>query len=363
MVSLVTPYVIYLLIASFVAVAWLWFFAKLGILDRPWHDRIPPRLFKVPNFQGIIFIIWLWIGVLLLFPDLLDIPKIARLLYLATWYGVFNFINDIVDYKGDMTGIPPLVRLCVQIGFVATYIGVVGLHQNITLFGLEMHPIVWFGFSLFWIMWFINAINFFDGVNAMNSWVTGIGYIAVAVLIQTVVMSIYVVTGPELVLLNGITELCLLFAISCLVYIWVEYKPSGVLRDVWFSFIGFTLGALSLLGGAKLGTMLLVLFLPICDSIWVFINRILVMKKNPMIGDYTHLHHRLMKLGLSRNEVRWVVWWFTGTMLLILILLWDGSIDKLILFVWFASLFFGVHIYLYRIKKIPFELLKREKKQ
>jgi UDP-GlcNAc:undecaprenyl-phosphate GlcNAc-1-phosphate transferase len=163
--------------------------------------------------------------------------------------------------------------------------------------------------------------------------------------------------------MNGITQICILLAISCLVYIAVEYKPSGVMRDVGFSFIGFTLGALSLLGGAKFGTMLLVLFLPICDSIWVFINRVLIMKKNPMKGDYTHLHHRLMKIGFSRPEIRVSVWIFTLTMLLLLVLLGNGSIDKMVLFVRLAAVFFGLHIYLYWIKKIPFELIKKDKKQ
>ncbi len=356
-------YIGYGVVVILIALLWLFIFKKLNILDRPWHDWIPPRLFKVPNFQWIVLIAGLWGGLLLFFPDLLHIEKIKRLLLLATWYGVFNFINDIVDRKGDMTWIPAKYRLVVQILFVWAYVWISWMYQNITLFWFEMHPIAGFAFSWFWILGFINALNFFDGSHAMTAGVTSIGYVAVALIIQTVVLVLYHVTWEDLVLMNGITQLCILFAISCFVYLIVEYKPRGVLRDGWISFIGFTLGALSLLGWAKFGTMLLVLFLPICDSIWVFLNRIVMMKKNPMKGDYTHLHHRLMKLWLKRAEVRRPIWWFTLTMLLLLLLLGDGSIDKLILFVWFAVLFFGLHIYLYRIKKLPFELLKKEKKQ
>ena len=356
-------YGIYLLIVGAVAWLWLFLFKKWNILDRPGHDWIPPRLFRVPNFQGIVYIIWFWIALLLLFPHLLEVPQIAWLLYLATWYGIFNFINDIIDRKGDMTWIAPHLRLGVQILFVGVYVYVSGMYQTITIFDHSLNPIIGFFFCWFWILGFINAINFFDGVNGMTAGVTGIGYVAVAVLIQTVVLVIYQVSWADLLLMNGITQICILLAISCLVYIAVEYKPSGVMRDVGFSFIGFTLGALSLPGGAKFGTMLLVLFLPICDSIWVFINRVLIMKKNPMKGDYTHLHHRLMKIGFSRPEIRVSVWIFTLTMLLLLVLLGNGSIDKMVLFVRLAAVFFGLHIYLYWIKKIPFELIKKDKKQ
>gem|GEM_PF-6410691 len=46
------------------------------------------------------------------------VAKIKWLLIIATGYGVFNFVNDIVDRKGDMTGIPAKYRLVVQILFV-----------------------------------------------------------------------------------------------------------------------------------------------------------------------------------------------------------------------------------------------------
>lgn len=358
-----TIYILYFFIAAIVAYLWLFFFKKYHILDRPWHDWIPPRLFKVPNFQGIFYMIWLRLGISILFPQLLEIPKIAWLLYVATWYWVFNFINDIIDRKWDMTWLPPRFRLIIQIAFVGLYVFLSGMYNTITIFWFELHPLLWFAFSWFWILWFINAINFFDGSHAMTAWVTAIGYAAVALIVQTVVLVIYNVTGDNLTLMNGIIQLSIISAISCLVYVIVEFKPSWVLRDCGISFIWFVLWALSLLWWAKIGTMFLVLFLPICDSIWVFANRILVMKKNPMQGDYTHLHHRLMRLGLERSEVRWPVRAFSLTMLLIILLLWAWSLDKMILFAWLVFLFFGFHIYIYWIKKVPFELLKKEKKQ
>jgi UDP-N-acetylmuramyl pentapeptide phosphotransferase/UDP-N-acetylglucosamine-1-phosphate transferase len=53
--------------------------------------------------------------------------------------------------------------------------------------------------------------------------------------------------------------------------------------------------------------MLVVLALPLFDAIRVIVDR-LRQRKNPMQGDYTHLHYRLMALGWDRHEVRWVIW-------------------------------------------------------
>gem|GEM_PF-6490917 len=59
--SLRTEYALYALVVACVAYIGLWVFRKRNILDRPGHDWIPPRLFKVPNFQGIVLIVGLWI--------------------------------------------------------------------------------------------------------------------------------------------------------------------------------------------------------------------------------------------------------------------------------------------------------------
>lgn len=81
-----------------------------------------------------------------------------------------------------------------QILFVGVYVYVSGMYQTITIFDHSLNPIIGFFFCWFWILGFINAINFFDGVNGMTAGVTGIGYVAVAVLIQTVVLVIYQVS-------------------------------------------------------------------------------------------------------------------------------------------------------------------------
>ena len=64
-------------------------------------------------------------------------------------------------------------------------------------------------------------------------------------------------------------------------------------------FLGFTLGALTLISGGKLATAFLVLGFPIVDGLIVAIGRV-VRGKNPFTTpDKTHLHHRFLEAGFS----------------------------------------------------------------
>lgn len=73
----------------------------------------------------------------------------------------------------------------------------------------------------------------------------------------------------------------ILFVIS-LLYAIIEYRPLGLVRDVGIMFFGFAIAYLSVLGGAKIGTILVALSLPLFDAIWVGLYRIFVLKKNPL---------------------------------------------------------------------------------
>jgi hypothetical protein len=93
----------------------------------------------------------------------------------------------------------------------------------------------------------------------------------------------------------------------------------------------------------------------------VIINRIFVMHKNPLKGDYTHLHHRLLTLWRNKSELRRFVRVWSAMMAVLMLLQGENRRPKVIIFVMMACIFFGTHIYLYWIKKIPFELTKTKK--
>jgi len=67
-------------------------------------------------------------------------------------------------------------------------------------------------------------------------------------------------------------------------------------------FLGFALGTLAIIGGAKMATTLLVLGVPILDVAWRIISRVR-RGRAPWLSDREHLHHRLYDMGLSQRRV------------------------------------------------------------
>lgn len=95
------------------------------------------------------------------------------------------------------------------------------------------------------------------------------------------------------------------------------------------------------------------LSLVIFDAIRVGVHRIFFLRKNPLKGDYTHLHYRLLGLGWTKGEVRFFVWGWSLIMMVLMLLQGADRWDKIIIFVVMALVFFGVNGYLFWVKKLP----------
>ncbi|PIT90439.1 MAG: undecaprenyl/decaprenyl-phosphate alpha-N-acetylglucosaminyl 1-phosphate transferase, partial [Candidatus Komeilibacteria bacterium CG10_big_fil_rev_8_21_14_0_10_41_13] len=67
-------------------------------------------------------------------------------------------------------------------------------------------------------------------------------------------------------------------------------------------FLGFMLGILAIISGAKIATALLIMGIPILDVIWVIIRRVFKEKKSAFKGDRKHLHFRLLDAGLNQRQ-------------------------------------------------------------
>lgn len=76
---------------------------------------------------------------------------------------------------------------------------------------------------------------------------------------------------------------------------------------------GYFLGVLSILSTTKVGTLFVVLGIPLVDSGYTVIRRIIA-GKSPVWGDAGHLHHKLLKAGLSKKQVA-IFYWLTTAIL------------------------------------------------
>ncbi len=73
------------------------------------------------------------------------------------------------------------------------------------------------------------------------------------------------------------------------------------------SLAGYLLATLAILSTAKIGTAILVLGIPIVDSLYVKLGQIL-QGKNPTLGTRSFLHHRLLAVGVSKAHIALFYW-------------------------------------------------------
>ena len=76
---------------------------------------------------------------------------------------------------------------------------------------------------------------------------------------------------------------------------------------------GYLLAVLSILSTTKVGTLIVVLGIPLVDTGYTIVRRILA-GKSPVWGDRGHLHHRLLDAGWSKPKVAYFYWALTAAL-------------------------------------------------
>lgn len=145
-------------------------------------------------------------------------------------------------------------------------------------------------FSAVWVVGMVNSLNFIDGLDGLS---TGIALIAALTL---GVLSLTQTPAQPLVAL-----LCAVLAGALLGFLPWNFHPARIFIGTTGVFtVGFALAVLSILGTAKVAVALLVLGVPIIDTFWIIVRR-LVQGQSPFTPDRGHFHHRLLDLGLTHR--------------------------------------------------------------
>lgn len=349
-------YLLVPIIAVVIAFGWLKLFRRLHILDKPGNDLKNTRK-PVPTIQGVFVYLAFFVTIAVLFPWYLHNNLFWGLFFGSLPIVIFELFEEL-NYIGKIKfKIPASLRLAMHIVWALLAVWIWGFaHQEIIINGYIWVMPQWvlaIGFVARSIIC-INAINRFDWIYAQASGVSSIGFLTIFLLIQFVVFKHYTnFTDANLQTLLFVKNISFVLFWISLVSTVVEYKPLGLMRDVGIMFFWFSLAYLSVVGGAKIGTLVVTLSLVIFDAIWVWLWRMFVMKKSPLKGDYTHLHHRLLGLSRTRKEVRWFVWIWSIIMMIFILIQWTDRLNKIIIFTVMALVFFGVNYYLFLIKKLP----------
>lgn len=156
----------------------------------------------------------------------------------------------------------------------------------------DVSPWLAVGATIFWIGWMTNTINWSDGIDGLAGGVSLIAALALA-------FNALSQRPPQI----SIALLPLALAGACAGFLLFNFPPAKIfMGDSGAEFLGYVLGVSSIIGGAKLATVLLVLGAPILDVIWLIVTRLLA-GRSPAQGGRDHLHLRLRDLGFSARQV------------------------------------------------------------
>ena len=146
--------------------------------------------------------------------------------------------------------------------------------------------------SFIWLCGMMYTTKLLDGLDGLASGIVLIGVLAIFFLSIT---DVY--WQPTMALYT------LIFAGILIGFLVWNWHPAKIfLGEGGSTLVGFVLGVLAIISGAKVATALLVMGIPILDVIWVIARRKFLEHHRVSIGDSKHLHFRLLKAGFSHKR-------------------------------------------------------------
>ena len=259
---------------------------RLGAVDRPGGRRVNRR--PVPRMGGLAIAL----GFLTAAPALcpLDGPLGGLLggALLIVWMGA---ADDLFDLR-------PMLKLLIQLAaaLIAVRGGVVLGAISVPSGGsVSLPPLLAAALTVLWLVACTNAVNLIDGLDGLAVGVSALGSLSMLIVALAV-------SAPAVAVL--LAALCG----ACLGFLPYNGSPARIfMGDAGSQFLGFALGALSVMGLLKFHTLvsffvpLLALSVPLTDTAFAVCRR-LWRGQSPFHADRGHIHHRLLDLGLSQRQ-------------------------------------------------------------
>jgi UDP-GlcNAc:undecaprenyl-phosphate GlcNAc-1-phosphate transferase len=271
-----------------------WLGLRLGLVDQPRGRR--QHKGNIPRTGGIAVYLAFVAAVLVaqaLPVERFDPKEIIRLVGLLLG-GTLIFLVGLYD---DWRELSPLALYISQVLAGATAIAFLILieYVNNPFTGQQTpdftYPVT-ITITLFWLGLMMNTVNFLDGLDGLAS---GVAAIAGVLLF---INAAFRLDPPQ----YSVALLPIALVGATLGLLPFNFAPARVFLGSGAYFLGFVLGVLSIIGGAKMATILLVMGLPLLDLAWQALRRVRV-GQNPMLGDRGHLHFRLLDIGLPQQVV------------------------------------------------------------
>ncbi len=263
---------------------------KVGAIDVPKDAR---RMHKVPipRLGGLAIFIGFIVSILLFVKIT---PEMKSILLGAVIIVVLGVVDDIM-------ALPALLKFGVQI--VAALFPALGGVQilafsNPNIFSDNLYWVLGnlsIPFTVLWIVAITNSVNLIDGLDGLANGVSAISATTMLVI----------------ALVGGQSQVAIVLAAlvgACVGFMPYNINPAKMfMGDTGATFLGYILATMSIQGLFKYYAVIsfvvpfLILGLPIFDTAFAFIRRI-AHGQSPMHADRSHIHHRLIDMGLNQKQ-------------------------------------------------------------
>ncbi|MGB3183201.1 MAG: MraY family glycosyltransferase [Cyclobacteriaceae bacterium] len=296
MSSLIYSFITSFLVAFLIIPLVIKFFTKKKIFDVPGgrkiHKNFTPSMGGIGIFGGLMISSIFWMT--------------------STELAIFKFVYAglvivfITGMRDDLIPLRPSYKLIAQIIAASMVVGLSNIHFTSLygLFGVYEIPL-WLGsaLSVFTIIVITNSFNLIDGIDGLS------GSISVIVLSSFGMWFYLLGNHPISIMIFGMIG-------AVVAFLNFNWEPSRIfMGDTGALVIGFFMSILAIYFidlnysldaqhvykfKPSVATAVAVLIIPLFDTLRVFIARA-IRGKSPFAPDMTHLHHLLLRLGLSHS--------------------------------------------------------------
>ncbi|MGL1935162.1 MAG: hypothetical protein OCD01_09080 [Fibrobacterales bacterium] len=264
---------------------------RFGVIDTPGGRRIHARTVPRMGGAGIVTAFYLTLVITDILFDTVDWHSYWPILL----GGLVIWVLGLVD---DIRSLSPKIKLLVQAlvaGFVISQ-GTVIEWVNIPFFNVTLHlGYLGYAITFIWIIGVCNAINLIDGLDGL---VAGLSIIILATI------SFFVLMYPR----GDLLPLTVALSGALIGFLKYNFHPAKTfMGDSGSLFLGYMIAVATIQGtmlDSAAVTLLIpitILGIPLLDTTLAIVRRKAVNKK-VMEADAEHLHHVLLRQGLSHRQ-------------------------------------------------------------
>ncbi|EKB48337.1 glycosyltransferase family 4 protein [Cecembia lonarensis] len=273
-------------------------FLRMRVTDSPGGRKIHKQ--HIPSMGGIV----IYLSVLIAALFALFFSEMRQLNYFLVAFTLL-FFTGLSDDLTELRPIHKLLAQCIGCLLVVVYadIRITGLYG---FMGIEVLPLALsFAISFLVIISLTNAFNLIDGLDGLAG--------SISLMNFTFLAWWFSVAGNE-----SFGKLALIFSGALLAFLVFNWQPAKIfMGDTGSLSVGFTLAVMCILFidsngnleaghpwklNAPIASALALTIVPVYDTSRVFIRRIR-RKKSPFEPDKSHVHHFLLRMGLSHAQV------------------------------------------------------------